>query len=119
MRTGVVLTKAAWLVLAAVLFLSVGSNSAQTTANDQSVELTATVSETSPGITLQWQADSNATGYRISRKILGETEWKLMIVMDPVRSGWIDLKVNPGEAYEYQVIKTTNAGYTGYGYICA
>src|SRR5688500_9678438 len=109
--------KAALVGVVAAIFLLAPRAFAETTPHDHSVELTATVSDSPPQITLYWQSDINATGYRVSRKILGEKTWRDMTSVVGRQGSWTDGSVSSGVAYEYQVIKTTNLGYAGYGYI--
>lgn len=119
MRNSLRAGKAALVGVVAVIFLLVPGALAETTPHDHSVELTATVSDSPAQITLQWQPDANASSYRLYRKILGEETWREMTAIGSRFTSWTDGSVSVGLPYEYQVIKTTALGYTGYGYICS
>src|SRR3954462_9017269 len=89
------------------------------TVNDFAVMLTATVSTEPAEIHLHWPGDPNATGYLISRKLLEDATWTSLATIGGSETWYPDRSVQAGVGYEYQVIKNTAAGYTGYGYIYA
>jgi hypothetical protein len=68
-------------------------------------------------ITLQWQGDGNATGYEVSRKLLGAEDWTALGAAPGSAVTWVDAGVPFGEAFEYRVIKHGANGYDGFGYI--
>jgi|GEM_PF-401889 len=108
------------IVRALLLFAlaSIANIRANISTSDACVELTATWSESPNQITLNWQADTNATGYKISRKLLGESSWNVVTNLDGASTNWSDTAITTGFAYEYQAIKSTTGSYAGYGYIC-
>ena len=113
------LGKAALVGVVALLFALVPPAFAETTPHDHSVELTAAITENPPKITLQWQPDGNAKRYIISRKVLGEKTWQQIGAIEGRVTSFSDSSPTAGIAYEYQVIKNTDLGYAGYGYICS
>jgi hypothetical protein len=86
---------------------------------DFAVEITAAVSDLPPQITLSWRPDARALSYSISRKTVSDGAWTPQVTVNADISTFTDTSVIPGIAYEYQIIKTSSAGYTGYGYICS
>jgi hypothetical protein len=84
------------------------------------VQLSAHVSESGeggPSILLTWPSDPAATSYTISRRTMS-TGWQRRAVVGGTAQHYADFGViTVGTKYEYQVIKETSAGYTGYGYI--
>jgi hypothetical protein len=115
--TGVAKTGRLWAAVAIFIFIPRGF--AEPTVHDYCVELTASISENPAQITLQWLPNADANMYQISRKTLGEMAWTRLAEVDASQTSWTDTSAVTGVAYEYQVIKPTSAGYTGYGYICA
>lgn len=83
------------------------------------VQLEADVTDSPPQITLRWVPDGNATSYAVARKKLNENGWSAIATLAGDVNSYSDQNVSDGAAFEYQVIRTTNAGYTGYGYIYA
>ncbi|HUS35884.1 MAG TPA: fibronectin type III domain-containing protein, partial [Verrucomicrobiae bacterium] len=119
MRNTIGLGKAALVGVVALLLAPIPHVFAETTPHDHSVELTAAISENPPEIALQWQRGANTTRYVVSRKVLGESKWQEIGGLDGSATSWTDRSPSPGLAYEYQVIRNTDLGYTGYGYICS
>src|ERR1043165_341159 len=120
MRRGFEVGKAAArLVVGVALFLNVRQGVAELTAHDHSVEVIASIAENPPAINLQWLAAADAQTFQISRKILGEQSWSQLATIGGGETSWTDQSVAPGVAYEYQIVKNTNLGYTGWGYVCA
>ena len=112
-----------------LLFLPLALRASAQTVNNASAALTpyivqvsATVSETpTPSIQLQWPADGKATNYAISRRRLNENFWHSAAQYGSATAasanGYQDYNVSLGNAYEYQVIKTSVVGgQTSYGY---
>lgn len=89
------------------------------------VQLSATVLNTEPSITLNWISDANATAYTVYRKNLEDTTWPASGVSLPANAlSYKDTSVTVGGAYEYRVVKDaieTASGYpyNGWGYIFA
>lgn len=119
MRWGFDSGKAARMVVGALLYLWAGNSFAELTARDHSVEVVAAISEDPASITLQWLPAADAQEFKISRKILGDDSWSQLVTRGGGETSWTDQSVTPGIPYEYQVVKTTGSGYTGWGYTCA
>jgi hypothetical protein len=119
MRRGFEVGKAVLFRLAAALLLCVRTVTGELSAHDHSVELIASIADDPPSITLQWPVTSDAQNFQISRKVLGEQNWTPMTTIGGGETSWRDSSVSTGTAYEYQVVKNTNLGYTGWGYACA
>src|SRR5437868_2719267 len=85
---------------------------------EYAVELSATVQESPPQISLNWMQDSIAIPqtYTIYRKGLNDTSWGAGTVLSGASTNFIDSAFNLGTAYEYQVHKIAS-GYEGYGYL--
>ncbi len=82
------------------------------------VQISAQVQASPPQIALTWLPDQNATKYTIYRKSKDATEWGLPIAeFDGAATNYTDADVQVGTGYEYQIVKKTSLGYTGYGYI--
>ncbi|MGV3773383.1 MAG: hypothetical protein ACO1QB_10815, partial [Verrucomicrobiales bacterium] len=84
-----------------------------------SVELSVVINRNPAEIRLSWNGDGNATEYVISRKPLEGKEWNLVAALTGSQTSWTDTQAASGSVYEYQVIKKTNIGFTGYGYTAA
>jgi hypothetical protein len=110
-----------WLCVLAVL-LELGSETAHgdpRRVRDYAVEIQAVLSENPPQIILKWPAVSDSTSYKISRKRLNDSSWTEMGTISGDQNSVTDGSVSVGSAFEYQIIRNTSAGYTGYGYIYA
>src|SRR6266496_2419822 len=84
------------------------------------VQVSATVQDSPPQITLTWVQDSIATpiSYTVSRKAPSDTSWGTGTVLPGSVTSFTDAAVTSGGTYEYQVHKKAST-YHGYGYICA
>ena len=85
-----------------------------------SVQVSATVQESPPRITLSWPQDTSGTpsGHTVYRKSLGSTFWGSGAALAGSAASYVDTNVAVGSAYEYQIVKSAS-GYNGYGYIYA
>jgi len=83
-----------------------------------SVQLSATVQENPPRITLHWPQDScsQPKHYTIYRKSPGANSWGRATTVSGTATQYTDKNVSVGATYEYEVVKNT-PHYTGYGYI--
>src|SRR5882757_4517206 len=81
---------------------------AETNPSFYAVQVSASVSTSPARITLQWQADGNATGYTISRKSFNATSWVTIGSVGGGSTSFSDSSVTVGSAFEYSVIKTTS-----------
>lgn len=76
--------------------------------------------EGGPQLILTWPPDPAATRYTINKRSVARDEgWHFAAYRPGSAENFYDAVVTIGEAYEYQIIKETSAGYTGYGYIRA
>lgn len=76
--------------------------------SDWAVPVEAAVSAIpSPSITIKWPLESRATGYVISRKSLSDNTWVHVGTASGSAISWTDENVIEGQAYEYQVERTT------------
>src|SRR5688572_11949526 len=81
------------------------------------VQASATVSVNPPRVELNWPTDPfPIRGYSVHRKSPGDAEWGEGVPLSGDATRFSDENVEPGRAYEYQIIKH-GTGYTGYGYI--
>lgn len=107
-----------WLAVILLLVVSVVRVEAAS-AKDYAVLVQANASENPPTIRLSWPAHSAATGYAVSRKLLGAASWGTVTNLPGGATGWSDGSVSVGTRYEYKISRTTSLGVTGYGYVCA
>src|ERR1051326_1750025 len=98
--------------------LAAPSGRANETTVEFSVQLSATVQENPPRITLHWPQDSCSQhrSYSDYRKAPGATSWGKAIALPGTATQYVDKSVRIGASYEYEVIKST-PHYAGYGYI--
>lgn len=87
---------------------------------EYSVQVSATVQQSPAQINLSWPQDQYMlpNSYTIYRKALGDSSWGTGVTLSGTTTSYTDSSVQVGQAYEYQIVKTT-AQYTGYGYIYA
>jgi hypothetical protein len=102
-----------------VWFAFVQISRADTDPKWYAVEASAAVQVNPPQVALSWPADVNATGYVVSRKMVGDEAWGPGTSLAGSATSFVDANVSSGAAYEYQISKTTSVGYAGYGYVCA
>jgi len=102
-------------LIALVFFAALSSSCRAENTVDHAVMLSASIQKSPPKITISWPAGANATNYSVAKKSLGATSWSSL--GSTTGTSYSDSSVSVGAAYEYRVIKSTNAGYTGYGYI--
>ncbi|MEW6160222.1 MAG: fibronectin type III domain-containing protein [Verrucomicrobiota bacterium] len=81
------------------------------------VEVSATIQTSPAQITLNWPARADATRYTVYRKSFTDASWGPGVDLPGSATSYNDQAVAVGGTYEYQVRKTTNDGYTGYGYV--
>ena len=109
-------------LLLALLLLLLGSylnvQGADTPPAKFAVQASATVQESPPQIRLSWPGDSAATGYSVSRRT-PTSGWQHLGNISGGQNDFTDGNVSVGTKYEYKIVKTTNAGYTGYGYLAS
>src|SRR5687768_5198588 len=108
------------LIRLLLLIFLLGSVSAQEIPpKNFAVQLSALVSESGeggPSILLTWPGDPAATSFTISRRTM-TSGWQQRAVLAGTAQHHAEWGVALGTKYEYQVIKQTSAGYTGYGYV--
>jgi MYXO-CTERM domain-containing protein len=106
-------------VIACVLLVLFAANLAAQTSHDASVDLTAAVQASPARITLNWNADANATQHTVYKRAWGSTNWGTAIAtLAGSAVSYIDNGVSVGVAYEYAVGKSAPA-YTGWGFVLA
>ncbi len=112
MRAAALLAASSWLVLSPML------SRAEDNTWLYAVQISAQVQVSPPQIALRWGADQNATKYTIYRKSEAATQWGLPLAeLGGAATNYTDANVQVGRGYEYQIVKKTSLGYTGYGYI--
>jgi hypothetical protein len=80
------------------------------------VQVTATVQESPPQISLSWPDEGDANSYTISRRTLS-SGWQQIANLGGGSTSYSDNSVQLGTPYEYQIVKATPHNYTGYGYL--
>jgi hypothetical protein len=84
----------------------------------QSVNIEATTQADPASITLNWKADSLATGWIVFRKSPEESGWfQLSGTLTGMQTAYTDDSVQVGNAYEYRIIKLGAQGALGGGYL--
>jgi hypothetical protein len=86
---------------------------------DFAVLVTAQVQSNPAQIALHWPIASAATGYAISRKLLGDSAWTTQALLPANASGYTDSTVVAGAGYEYEIAQSAFDGINAYGYIYA
>ena len=88
----------------------------QSASQKSSVRMSALVDSLQPAITLEWEAQTGASGHTVYRRVPGASAWGAPVAtLAGGATGWTDNAVSVGLAYEYKVHRTgTNAGY---GYV--
>ncbi len=83
------------------------------------VQITAALETNPPSITLTWLQDIyGAKSYTIYRKSKEATNWgSAILTLAGSITNYTDKNVQVGMTYEYQIVKASTLGYTGYGYI--
>lgn len=110
-------TKRRRLALIGSSALCVAAASAQS-VSDYAVRVSATVQTDPVQVSLDWPADSLATGYRLYRKGRDQTSWGSATTLAVNATNYVDTNVTLGGSYEYRISKTA-LGYNGVGYIYA
>ncbi|MEO6035242.1 MAG: fibronectin type III domain-containing protein [Verrucomicrobiota bacterium] len=100
-------------------FVLIVATSARASTKAFSVQVSAEVQDSPPHIQLAWPGDANATGYTLSRKLKTDSAWSPLTSLPGTSTNFTDDNVNVGTGFEYKIIKSTSAGYTGYGYLFA
>ncbi len=62
-----------------------------------------TITNTNSGMHLSWGADSKATGYRIFRKLSGETAWTVVANLDGAATAYDEIGLTSGKKATYAV----------------
>src|SRR4051794_33488917 len=99
-----------------LIFLLVSSLQADLNPTNFAVQITAQVSTDPPRIVLDWPTDPDAKSYSVSKKLLSQRDWIPIKLLGPDASSFADDQVHVGTAMEYRIIKSTDQGYSGYGY---
>ena len=91
----------------------------QSSSQNASVLVSATVQNSPPRITLNWVQASNTSSISIYRKLKSDSSWGSSIA-NPSSSStqYQDNSVQVGVAYEYKIVRSAN-GSTGTGYIAS
>jgi hypothetical protein len=88
----------------------------QTTTRDYTLQIKVTVKDSPPALLFQWDQDTSAVNYTISRKLKDATSWTVIAGSLPdTTSQFTDQNISPGNAYEYRFQKS-NATYNSYAY---
>lgn len=90
---------------------------------DFAVDLQATVSATTPHISLSWtqRVQSSITAQTLSRRLKGETAWTTLATLTTSQTSYADNTALPGVEYEYRMLRTFTAlnPNTAIGYLSA
>ena len=93
------------LLTLALLLCAAGAQ----TPRDFAAELTATVVEAPPSITLQWNvAVATVQSQTVLRRLKDAPKWTLIATPAPTATSYTDTAVAPGVSYEYYVYRRLN-----------
>lgn len=108
-----------WFFAATALLFASLDTIAVDEARLQAVEASVQIQESPAAIRLVWaNPERPAARYKISRRT-GNDGWSEVAVVGGSETGWTDSNVAAGQRYEYRIIKETNDGYLGHGYLYA
>ena len=78
---------------------------AQTT-KDYTMQIKISVQETPPSLLFQWEQDTTATSYTVSRKLKDATSWTTIAAgLSDTTTQFTDQNIATGDAYEYRFVK--------------
>ena len=92
-----------------LLFVNLISISAfaQTTTKDYTIQLNVSVQETPPALIFQWQQDTAAVSYTVSRKLKDAQVWTVIAAgLSDTTTQFADQSLSIGDAFEYRFVKT-------------
>ncbi len=90
-----------------VFLLLLEGTTARAVVRDYAVEVSASIQEAPPRISLSWPADATADHYYVFKKACSDSLWGDPIaVLDGAATEFVDEDVFVGEAYEYSFRKT-------------
>lgn len=114
----------------AFVLLDLAGVGVQAVPSDWAVLAEAAVAANPPSITLKWPLESRATRYEISKKSRSDDAWVQVGTAPAGATSWTDDRVAAGQAYEYQIKRTSTimsytdaqdpamlAPLTSYGYV--
>jgi PKD repeat protein len=105
--------KIAFLLFANIILNHVTAQNAV----DCAVQITASVQNTPPQITLNWIGNASTAQYTVFRKLKNAITWGTAIAtLNGTVTNYVDNSVVAGTSYEYR-IQRTGSSYTGHGYI--
>jgi hypothetical protein len=104
-----------WGFVVSLLFGTFASLRADVDPRYIAVMVSADVQTAPARINLHWDVDPQASGYSISRR--GDGSWSDVGSVGGNVNSWSDSNVSVGGTYEYRVVKSTSAGYTGVGFL--
>src|SRR5690606_29306459 len=91
---------------------------AQSASVADAVQLSASVQQAPPRITLSWQPFASASGYQVYRKLKGDQGWgNSTATLGGSTNEYVDNNVSVGVYYEYKVVRS--AARTGIGYVAS
>lgn len=100
------------------LFVSLVYSQITTPGYVQSVQLSAVYPSRGSGVTLQWQKDTAATAFEVSRKARSATTWTVLSTLPDSAVSFHDSTLVPGAVMEYRVVCTRATG-SAWGYLLA
>src|SRR5947207_1162761 len=96
------------LSLALALLVS-NRGAAQSSPSAFAVQLSISIEESAPAITLHWKRDADAQHFYISRRVPGDQTWKSMKTSPGSDTAYRDNTIKIGAEYEYRVIDSSKA----------
>ncbi|MGN6386727.1 MAG: fibronectin type III domain-containing protein, partial [Verrucomicrobiota bacterium] len=102
-----------------VICLGYETARAALTPSNYAVQIDAQANDSPARIDLHWIVDGDAKSYTIKKKLPTAKEWVQLTQVGGSTSSYSDSQITVGSTVEYQIIKETDNGYTGYGYIYA
>ncbi len=93
-----------------------GQGAGAQTVRSWTIQVSAAVQAAPPSITLTWQPQTGATGYRVYRKEKAERTWGGLLAQPPASATqYVDTNVQVGKGYEYRIEEA--GGYQAVGFI--
>jgi len=103
-----------------LVFITCLASTFAQTPQQIAVQITATVMDVPPRITLNWSSLPTITQYQIFRKLKSENSWGSVITSIPGTSvQYIDNNVQQNISYEYKIVGSRTNGVNAVGYINA
>ena len=86
---------------------------------DYAVEVSTTMQESPPRITLNWRNNGDGLQVLVQKKLKNASQWDSGVLLPSSATSYVDTSVTPGVAYEYSITKSPVPSFAVAGYIFA